>query len=337
MDKPNFHVIPGGVISKILSESHKKILKIVNETYLLHESRNTINPDSYFLRFDDKPEARIIALPAAIKGDQALSGIKWIASYPRNIENNLQRASATLILNDYQNGYPLACLEASQISAVRTAASAVVAADALNKGEKRSRKVAFIGAGVIARTILEYFVNDDWKFDSLSCYDLNQVDASRFAAFSEGFDINARAEDSLEDAVKGASLVVFATTAATPYANSKELFSAGQIILNISLRDICPDIILSSTNICDDIEHCMKANTSPHLAEKKVGHRNFISGTIAQVIAGDISVDYSKPIIFSPFGLGVLDLAVSKLLYENAINSDDAILIPDFFADTKRW
>ena len=337
MDSQSFHVVPGRVITKILSESHKDVLNIVKETYLLHEHRNTINPDSYFLRFDDKPEARIIALPAAIKGGQALSGIKWIASYPRNIENNLQRASATLILNDYQNGYPIACLEASQISAVRTAASAVVAAGALSKGKKKASKVAFIGAGVIARTILEYFVNDDWLFESLSCYDLSQVDANRFAEFSESLDVNASAENSLEEAVEGASLVIFATTAATPYATSKELFSAGQVILNISLRDICPDIILNATNICDDIEHCMKANTSPHLAEQRVGHRGFVSGTIAQVIAGDISVDYSKPIIFSPFGLGVLDLAVAKLLYEDAVNSDNATLIPDFFADTKRW
>ena len=42
-------------------------------------------------------------------------------------------------------------------------------------------------------------------------------------------------------------------------------FKAGQVVLNISLRDIAPEIILNACNVFDDVEHCMKANTSPHL------------------------------------------------------------------------
>src|SRR6201999_2622353 len=50
---PNFSVIPGDFIETVLSDTKPKIIDIVCQGYLLHHHRKTINPDSYFLRFDD--------------------------------------------------------------------------------------------------------------------------------------------------------------------------------------------------------------------------------------------------------------------------------------------
>jgi hypothetical protein len=52
----------------------------------------------------------------------------------------------------------------------------------------------------------------------------------------------------------------------------------------------------------------LKANTSPHLVEQLTGNRDFLLGTLDDVMAGRVRVPADRPVIFSPFGLGVLDL-----------------------------
>ena len=112
-------------------------MELVEATYRLHGTGDSVNPPSYFLRFPDRPSSRIIALPASIGGELRVDGLKWISSFPENVAAGVPRASAVLILNDHDTGYPFACLESSIISATRTAASAALAADWLSRGRGR--------------------------------------------------------------------------------------------------------------------------------------------------------------------------------------------------------
>jgi len=336
---PTFSVIPGDFIESALAATKPQIIDIVRQGYLLHHHRKTINPNSYFLCFDDKPEARIIALPAAVHdldGGLSVSGIKWIASYPRNIDANLQRASAVVILNDYQTGYPFACLEASQISAARTAASAVLAARHLHGDGKLATSLGIIGAGVIARTILAYFAADGWQFNDVRVHDQSTTHRDAFVRNLEETSPGPLRGAALDDTL-AASIVVLATTAGTPWIKAEHSWRADQVVLNVSLRDLAPETILRSNNVLDDIDHCMKANTSPHLALQQFGHRSFVNGTLAQIIEGEVSLDAEKPTIFSPFGLGLLDLCVAMFLYRQSVESGCHLAVPGFFPNTQRW
>jgi N-[(2S)-2-amino-2-carboxyethyl]-L-glutamate dehydrogenase len=143
--------------------------------------------------------------------------------------------------------------------------------------------------------------------------------------------------DSAEEVIRSSDLVVFATVAATPHIGDLSWFAHNPLLLHISLRDLAPQILLASTNIVDDVEHCLKANTSPHLAEQLTGNRDFLHGTLDEVIAGRVSVPAGRPVIFSPFGLGVLDLAVGKYVYDKVASSGDLHIIDDFFHELHRY
>ena len=144
---PPFAVISGGQVQRVLQGREKEIVELVEATYRLHGAGDSVNPPSYFLRFPDRPSSRIIALPASIGGPTQVDGLKWISSFPENVAAGIPRASAVLILNDHDTGYPFACLESSIISATRTAASAALAADWLTRDRPRPTPGRVCGDG----------------------------------------------------------------------------------------------------------------------------------------------------------------------------------------------
>ena len=334
---PTFYVVPGSTVKRVIDDNKKQVFDAVEAAYRLHGSGNTLNPDSYFLRYPDRPSARIIALPAHLGGAIQISGIKWISSFPENRASNLARASAVLILNDATTGYPLACIEASLISATRTAASAALAAEHISPNPFEGT-LAVIGAGVIARTTVEWLLFRNWKFREINLYDVDRKEAEHFSKWlREQYNLQANIQDRLEGAVSNSSLIIFTTTTLDPYLADEKLFEHRPTVLHLSLRDICVNVIRASQNIVDDVDHCLKAKTSLHLTEMAIGNRDFVSGTLVDVLEKKLNLDHERPRIFSPFGLGVLDLAVGNFVLEAAKSSGAAIGLPDFFSNSARW
>ena len=108
---PSFAVISGGQVQHCAAGTRKANCGVGRVHLPLHCAGDSVNPPSYFLRFPDRPASRIIALPASIGGQVKVDGIKWISSFPDNVAAGIPRASAVLILNDHDTGYPFACIE----------------------------------------------------------------------------------------------------------------------------------------------------------------------------------------------------------------------------------
>ncbi|WP_406416819.1 2,3-diaminopropionate biosynthesis protein SbnB [Streptomyces sp. NBC_00842] len=336
---PPFAVISGAQVQRALHGREKQIVELVEATYRVHGAGDSVNPPSYFLRFPDRPSSRIIALPASIGGEVRVDGLKWISSFPENVTAGIPRASAVLILNDHDTGYPFACLESSIISATRTAASAASAADWLSRDRPRPTRVGFFGVGLIARYIHTFLAGTGWSFDEIGVHDLSADSAAGFRCYLEQSGTTGRitVHDSAEQLIRHSDLVVFATVAGQPHVSDLSWFAHNPLVLHVSLRDLAPEILLASANIVDDIEHCLKADTSPHLAEQLTGNREFLHGTLDDVMAGRVAVPTDRPVVFSPFGLGVLDLAVGKDVYDEVVRRGELRVVDDFFHELSRY
>lgn len=335
---PEFVVIPGVQVQRVLQGRERETVELVKAAYRLHGAGDTVNPPSYFLRFPDRPSARIIALPASLGGEAGVDGLKWISSFPQNVASGIPRASAVLILNDPDTGFPFACLEASVISASRTAALAAVAADELSRGRQRPHRVAFFGTGLIARYLHTFLAATGWSFETIGIHDLSRDSAEGFRAYLERSGAAGRitVDDDAEQLIRSSDLLVFATTAAKPHISDPSWFGHNPLVLHVSLRDLAPEIVLASANIVDDVEHCLKADTSPHLAEQLTGNRDFLTGTLNDVMDGRVTVPEGRPVVFSPFGLGVLDLAVGRHVYDQVARDGDLHIVAEFFHELRR-
>jgi len=336
---PVFSVVPGAAVHRSLEGRRAEILDLVENAYRLHGAGHTVNPPSYFLRFPDRPASRIIALPASVGGEVGVDGIKWISSFPTNLELGIPRASAMLVLNDRLTGYPFACLEGSIISAVRTAASAACAARALTAERGAPRRIGFIGTGLIARYLHTYLSELGWDVEEFGVFDLSEEYARSFAGQVLGADRGTavRVHSSAEELIRSSDLVVFATTAATPHITDPDWFSHHPVVLHVSLRDLSTEIILDSVNVVDDVDHVLQANTSVHLTEQRTGNRDFLHATLDEVLTGRFTAPADRTVVFSPFGLGLLDLVVGANVHQWATAAGDVTTIDGFFHDLDRY
>lgn len=326
----NLRVLGVNDVQALLEGKQEAMLAAVRQAYLAHYEARTSLPHSTFLRFPAAPKDRIIALPAYLGAPFEMAGVKWIASFPGNSQHGLPRASALIVLNDLETGFPTAVLEGGAISAKRTAASAALAAQLVH-GEAEPKEVALVGAGRINGEILSFL---RVVFPSLSTaylYDSVPENARRFAREHAGL-AEFRLLERAEDALRRAALVSLATTASVPHLEDDRSWGRGSTVLHISLRDLRPETILRSVNLTDDVEHACRERTSLHLTEIQEGHREFVAGTLERALRGEArrSASDERPLVFSPFGLGILDLALAALVVERANGENVGLSVPGF-------
>src|SRR5947208_5131896 len=331
MDDGNIAILRGSAVCAVLAGGELELINVVRMAYETHGDGDSSLPHSTFLRFPGQPRDRIIALPAYLGGGCRIAGIKWVSSFPENLHLGVDRASAVLILNSTKTGRPEAVLEGSVISAKRTAASAALAAQCLLNGSKAGR-VGMIGCGLINFEIARFLLAVFPEAETFVLFDKDEARAKQFAnkkIFDGG---GVEIAKDVKAVLRNCPLISIATTALTPHIGELRECPRGSAILHISLRDLTPEVILSCDNVVDDIDHVCRAQTSVYLAEQLVGHRKFIRCNLPDILSGRSPARNGSgtACVFSPFGLGVLDLAVGKLVRDLALQQGLETVVGSF-------
>lgn len=337
------HVGDGGIVllngrqvKTILKGRELELVERVRLAYEAHASGDSSLPHSTFLRFPDNERNRIIALPTYLGQDFKVAGLKWIASFPGNTRQGLDRASAVIILNSTLTGRPEAILEGAIISAKRTAASAALAAKHLSAAGSVG-SVGIIGCGLISFETARFLLAVYPEINRFVCFDTNAEHAEQFKQKLRGSlkEVEVTIAENVQTVLRECKLTAIATTALTPSISDLSMCQPGSTILHTSLRDLTPEAILSCDNVVDDIDHICRASTSVHLAEQLTGNRDFIRCTLADITGGlsPARRDARSIAVFSPFGLGVLDMAVAQLVLQLGIRQGEGTIIESFLPD----
>jgi alanine dehydrogenase len=161
----------------------------------------------------DKYDGSISFMPSYLEETNALA-TKIISIYPRNPERGLPTTAAWIVVNDPETGMMEALLDGTYLTAVRTGAVSGVAARHL--APKDSRVAAVIGCGVQGRT-QAWAIAEAVELEELRIFDLSRRSMEKFAEeMGSKLGVDVVLSDSGADAMKGADVVLAATTSKNP-------------------------------------------------------------------------------------------------------------------------
>ena len=254
------------------------------------------------------------AMPAALPG---AAGIKWVNVHPRNPSHGLPTIMAIIIYNDPQNGYPLAVMDAADITAYWTGATSAMASKYLARRD--SHTLGIIGAGRQAYTQIQAHAH---------LFDLRLIkvfDISREATqkLHKSFPDYPLKECSLEETA-AADIVCTLTPSHVPFLKRKWILP-GTHINAIGAdaegkEELEPAILKEAVVVVDDLRQASAAGEINVPVAKGLFAVDEVYGTLAEIIVGEKQGRKDKDAItvFDSTGVAIEDVAVAKLIYEKA-------------------
>jgi ornithine cyclodeaminase len=301
-------------------------IEAIEKSFTLHGKNDIVQPSKPVIRWGgpetEETRGRIMTMPSYLGGDLHVAGMKWIPSMPQNPKKLGQpRASAIIILTDPDNGFPLAIMDGTIVSAMRTGAATGVGAKYLASPD--SEVVGIIGAGVQSRTqlmaISSVFKN---QLTKIKVFDLNMEKTKTFAKeMQEELHVSVVAAESAEEAFRDSDIVVTATMSTFPYVKG-EWLKEGAFHSEISFWDTAPEeLVHYDSVVVDDYEHVKHhgVDVSYRAVEAGIITEDSIANlgeVILEKRAGRTSA--KDKILFNPIGMSIHDVSEAYRVYRNA-------------------
>jgi len=297
-------------------------LAAVEDAFKLHHRGEVVLPHKVVLDMDERKRGRGNAMPGYVGGEYHTFGIKWIAGFPGNPARfGLPRGTGLTILNDAENGLPLAVMDCTLLSAMRTGAVTGVGARALARPDSAS--VAMIGTGVQARTQLEALKAVLPGLKEVRAYDLRREAAEAFAAETRArHALEARAVGSAEEAVRGADVVVTVTVADEPIVKDAWMAPGSFFSAVGSYQEEEFEVVRrSDLVVVDGLEHVLHRETPVIALMIKQGllARESVL-ELGAILCGEKPGrrDPRQRVFFSPIGMAIEDMCLSYRVFRLA-------------------
>jgi thiomorpholine-carboxylate dehydrogenase len=240
-------------------------------------------------------------MPAAMTGAM---GAKLVAFYPGNEGTAHHTHYATITLFDPATGVPLAFMDGRLITEMRTAA--VSAAVTKHAAMPNSKVLTLVGSGVQAKSHLEALrhVGD---FSAVRVWSRTPENAKAFA------EVHHAKAMALEEAVRGADVVVIATFAQEPLLKGAWLKPGAHINAmgapRATWREMDDDV-MSNVVIVDSRAAAMKESGDVILS------RCAVYAEAGEIFGGQKKINRSATTVFKSLGLAVEDIAAARLVYD---------------------
>lgn len=308
----------------ILNESNiiktvdfNELLKSVEEAFLMQEAGNFTMPNRMHI---DQDGNILLLMPCF--ADNYFS-TKMVSVFPENKKLDKPAIYGSVILNDGNTGEPLALINGSKLTALRT--GAVGALGLLYTTPKNIKKLGLVGAGVqgfhqvlfacVVREIKQVFIFDPFNqnigtfIKDLKKY-LPEVEITNCLSTC--------------DLVKDSEAIVTATTSISPVLPQEENLYEGKHIIAIGsytpkMQELPDSLFKNLDQVVVDTSHAaIESGDLSIRIEKGIVNDDQIF-TLGKLINKEVKIDESQTTLFKSVGMALFDLIVARRIYLNAI------------------
>ncbi|SDM04921.1 alanine dehydrogenase [Halogranum gelatinilyticum] len=301
-----------------------ELISAIEDAFAAYETGDAQMPPKSYI---DLPQYNgdFRSMPAYLDaGEWDAAGIKWVNVHPDNGEKfDLPTVMGTMIYSDPENAFPLALMDGTELTMLRTGAAAAVATDHLAVEDATS--MGIIGAGVQSYTQLRA-ISEVRDIEEVVVSDLSEERVARFIDTFEGeFDVRA---GSIAEAA-GCDVLSTVTPVEDPivpreavgdhtHINAMGADAEGK-------HELADEVLLDAKLVIDDFEQ------TTHSGEINVPYNagvladDDIYGQIGQIVVGDKAgrTDDDGITVFDSTGLAIQDVAAAHVVYEHADDNDN--------------
>jgi len=288
-----------------------RIMEITEEVFAHFGNGEICSPPKVSVPLQDPGDPGmhwINSMPAFLRY-RNVAGLKWVNVTSANSKRGLPVTMGVILLNDAATGMPIAVLDGTWITQMRTGASTAIGAKYFARED--SRVITVVGAGAEGRTNLTAIARC-FDLDEARIVDIDKDARARFAdAVSEELDLKVTETDTVKAAVATSDMVLLTTTAQEPLMLA-EWAKPGDYITTVScFSDLDHRFVDASDKLYMDDKECtlgrIRAMADLDIPEEKV------YGDICEVAAGKKAKrEHDREIItYTPAGMGAVDIGVA--------------------------
>ena len=301
----------------------KKAIEDVEKIFEMYARGEVVMPAKTVLDFKDeegKFRGLVASMPCYAGGDLEVVGIKWAAEFLDNpAKRNMPFGVDLLVLSDPESGSPLAIMDGTLVTAVRTSAVTGIAVKHL--AVESPRKIGVVGAGVIGRTTLMALSEVLRDPEEVGVYDIRREKAAKLAEeFAD--ELPVKAAGSLEEVVKGRDVVITATTSSSRFVR-EDWIGPGCLCVQVGINEFSEKVVLKADKVVVDNWVQIKDYERSMLSElyRKGLLRDGSVLELPYIVAGEQPGRESSEelIFFDSFGMACEDLVVAYRIYKTAL------------------
>ncbi|EWH21090.1 ornithine cyclodeaminase family protein [Bacillus haynesii] len=284
----------------------------------------TITPIRAALHFDGDQNTALV-MPSVAE-ELGTLGLKVVTVAPHNKNLGKKTINGIVMLSDFKTGEPIALLEGSYLTMIRTGALSGVATKYLSRQD--SKKLCIIGTGEQAKGLLEAVlaVRD---IEEVLLYNRTEQKAQEFNEYiRKKFNKRVRIYSDPNKAVREADIIVTTTNSSTPVF-SESLKQGAHVNAVGSFRPTMQELPSHVISLADKIVVESREAALEETGDLQVPINEGIFkpediyGELGQIVNGECNgrVSDQEITVFKSVGLAVVDIVVAKYFYKKAVEN----------------